>query len=303
MKLAIFALLLSITSSSCSQQLEMIADFIKSSKDKTISFITFDTAINESLEIAENFPHTPKTVFKIPTRALDNCTNYANIDFYIDAVSTTVFHHQENWLLVETLARMEFNDFVVFASWELIGSVLKCLTQPLARFLLIANTTTTINEAHAIRQLTNILNRTWVENGALNVFLSSHEKLFTFDPFHRNDDGSHGKLNSFAVSFESVGGKLKKLNGYPLRVDLFYSTYTMGRVKQPKSVQDYEGPDVDVARLTSEKLNATSLSLRSAQMCNNRNHIPSLSLSLSLFLLFSSRFGEERWRKVRIQAA
>jgi hypothetical protein len=266
MKLEIFAIIASLAAISVCKPLliykpeknhhhhldSVIASFVKSSpSDKTISVITFDNST------PFNFPASrPRMLFNVAPRALDNCTNYANIDFYDDAATPRAFSHG-NLTLIAMLARMEFNDFIiVVASSSLLESVLRCMVQPQPRFLLI------INEAPpSLSHLAAMLNRTWLENGAAKIFVASHDDggsgdVFKFDPFHENGDGSYGKLNSFtAVPFES---ETKQLNGYPLRVEIFTSTYTLARTKQPLSVDDFDGPDVDVARTTSQILNATS---------------------------------------------
>ncbi|KAG5681334.1 hypothetical protein PVAND_010779 [Polypedilum vanderplanki] len=191
-------------------------------------------------------------LFNLSPRALDNCTNYANIDFYDDINTTRVFRHHENLTLVEMLKQMEFNDFIIFTASKNLESILKCIVQPLVRFLLIVD-----EDLPSFKHLTAILNRTWIDNGAFKIFISSQDGIYTFDPFYRNNnDGSYGKLNWFPVPIER---KLKQLNGYPLRVELFSSTYTLARTKQPKNSDDFDGPDIDVARLTAAVLNATIL--------------------------------------------
>lgn len=66
-------------------------------------------------------------------------------------------------------------------------------------------------------------------------------------------------MNSFVTLYEWDERKLKELNVYPLRVELFQSTYTRTFLKEPKSVDDFNGPDADVVRVTRSILNSTSM--------------------------------------------
>jgi hypothetical protein len=109
------------------------------------------------------------------------------------------------------------------------------------------------------KNLTHMLNKTWTNNGALKVFISTYNTVYTYNPFHRNGDESFGKLNSFVdYTFDSDGGRdMRQLNGYPMRLEIFTSSYSIPRIKPPKSLSDFHGPDVDVAIVTAEVLNAT----------------------------------------------
>lgn len=50
---------------------------------------------------------------------------------------------------------------------------------------------------------------------------------------------------------------MRQLNGYSIRLEIFTSSYSIPRVKPPKTLLDFYGPDLNVAKVTGEILNAT----------------------------------------------
>jgi len=253
--IGIFIAVLLIKSSTTENQKtnEIIEKFVNSS-NRTVTFMSIDESIaNTSMHINQ-YSLTPKHVLQLNSSSLKNCSNYANVDFYENEITLTKF--KSNCKLQDILYLLEFSDFLIFTPSKFIASILKCIVQPMSRYLIIVTTMPTSETS----SITHMLNRTWIDNGALKIFILLYDKVITFNPFHRNGDGSFGKLNTFAVSFESSQTGFKNLNGYPLRVELFPATYTMARVKGiGKSVDDFHGPDSDVAKTMKEVLNATSM--------------------------------------------
>lgn len=232
---------------------EIIEKFVNSS-NRTVTFMSIDESITNTSMLINQHSLTPKHVLQLNSSSLKNCSNYANVDFYENEITLTKF--QSNCKLEDILYLLEFSDFLIFTPSKFIASILKCIVQPMSRYLIIVTTMPTLETS----SITHMLNRTWIDNGALKIFILLYDKVITFNPFHRNSDGSFGKLNTFAVSFESSQTGFKNLNGYPLRVELFPATYTMARVKGVgKSVDDFHGPDSDVAKTMKEVLNATSM--------------------------------------------
>lgn len=266
----VLILILIIQQSNSENLFNLIDKFIKSSNAAAISFISIERSVANGSVLIEQFQSIPKMIFTFDN--LNNCSDFANIDFYDDAIAMRKFskhRRRENLSLPEVLVQMEYNDFVISAPWNFVDAILKCFVHPLSRYLIIITAS-----SPSLTKLTIMLNTTWTNNGAFNVFIvaaspsQTYDKVFKFNPFHRNDDGSFGKLNHLvAMPFESA--ELKNLNGYPLRVELFASTYTLARSKQTKSVDEFYGPDADVAKMTRELLNATSKSVVCVCSCDD----------------------------------
>lgn len=257
MKELIFTIFLLVNLSSVASKTseEFIQDFISSSIT-AVTFISVDEASSNSSSVINKFHSIPKTILHLNSSALKNCSNYANVDFYGRNITAKKF--QSDFMLDEILYLNEFSDFLIFTPSKFIALMLKCIVQPRSRYLIQVTTTTTLEPL----SITHMLNETWNSNGALKIFILQQDKVISFNPFHRNDDGSYGKLNSFVASFKSSEWRFKNLNGYPLRVELFPSTFTMARIKGfYKTVDDFDGPDADVAKIMKAQLNATSMQL------------------------------------------
>jgi hypothetical protein len=256
LSITFFFLLSNVTISASQSQKsdEIISRFMESS-NRTITFISIDESItNCTLVINQHLP-TPRILLSLNSSILTNCSNYANVDFYDNEITLRKFKH--NCMLHDFLYLVEFSDFLIFTPSQFIALILKCIVQPLSRYLVIVTATASTLETSSI---THILNATWRDNGALKVTIVMHDKVITFDPFHRNDDGSFGKLNtivaeSYCGSFEH---ELKNLNGYPIAIEMFPATYTMKSFKGATSLDDFSGPDADIAKEMRHILNATS---------------------------------------------
>lgn len=253
--IGIFVAFLIIKSSTTENQKtnEIIEKFINSS-NRTVTFVSIDESITNTSMLINQHLLTPKHLLQLKSSSLKNCSNYANVDFYENEITLTKFQAYSK--LEDILYLLEFSDFLIFTPSKFIASILKCIVQPMSRYLIIV-TTMPILETSSI---THMLNSTWIDNGALKIFILLYDKVITFNPFHRNDDGSFGKLNTFVVSFESSETGFKNLNGYPLRVEIFVGPYTMAKIKGvTKTIDDFHGPDADVAKTVKEVLNATSM--------------------------------------------
>lgn len=250
MKVAFFLFLLQISSSEINNG--VVKRFIRSS-NKTISIATIDNAENNLQYIVHQFPGVPRAVLRFTNRTwIENCTSYANAELHDEDLSV-------RRKSIKILSGVEKHDFIVFTTLRAMEAALKCIVHPTTRFLIIVTDVSTKSPSITERNLTEMLNKTWTHNGALKVFISTHNTIHTYNPFYRNGDGSFGKLNSFVdYTFEGDGGRdMRQLNGYPMRLEMFTSSFTISRIKSPKSIQDFYGPDVNVAKTTENFLNAT----------------------------------------------
>lgn len=227
---------------------EVVEGFIRSANNKTIAIVSIDNAAESNFQFVTQ-EHRPRVILKLSHNEwLENCSSYANSE-------------DIHTKLIDILACLEHNDFIIFTSLNALPSALHCIVHPLSRFLLIVTDISTTSPS-IIEKLSYLLNTTWMSNGALKVFISTHNNTtYMFNPFHRNDDndGSFGKLNSLVnFSFDDDGcWDLRQLNGYPMRVELFYSTYAMPLRKPATTIEDFYGPDAHLASLAGKLWNSS----------------------------------------------
>lgn len=224
---------------------EIIEGFIESANNKTISIVSIDNAAGSNFQFVTQ-KHHPRMILRFTQSAwLENCSSYANSE-------------DIHTKLIDILACMEHNDFIIFTSLHSLASALHCIVHPLSRFLLLVTDIPTTSPS-IMERFSHLLNTTWTKNGALKVFISTHNNTtYMFNPFHRNDDnGSFGKLNSFVNYSFDDGRDLKQLNGFPTRVELFSSTYAMPLRKPATKIDDFYGPDAQLAKLTGKLWNSS----------------------------------------------
>lgn len=241
--------------SSFEQQLsnEVVEKFIKSST-KTVAIITIDGDVYEGkTSSVQTFMN-----FNLDSKSLVNCEHLTKVDKYSNSTSLiqlNKFRTSKTFKDFVENANCETCDNVIVTSSLFLDSVLKCFVNSIGTFLIVlTDTRITFSD----RDLMNTLSRTWTEQGALKVFISINDNVFSFDPFHRSSNGIFGKLNSF--SDPSALERIKNLNGYRLNVEIFAGTFTLSISKKPKNVDDFTGPDASAAKFIREQMNATSLS-------------------------------------------
>lgn len=254
MRVSLFVGVLALFIKSSKSMSEITEKFIRKS-NKTISIIAIDDEINKKV-----FFH-PKTslktfiMFNIQSEMLVNCKNLEKVDKYSNESTSPI--ELNKFRKLQTFKNFielqcEDCDNVIFSPSHFLDSIL-CFVNSFGTFLIIVtdNKTTFSDD-----ELMDMLSKTWTVNGALKVFLSMNDNVYSFDPFHRNPNGLFGKLNSF--SDPSDNQKLKNMNGYPMKVEMFSATFTYTTVKQPLRVDDFTGPDVNAALFIRDQLNATS---------------------------------------------
>jgi hypothetical protein len=256
----------------------IVEEFIRTAK-APISFAWIDDAESNFHFIVQRFSTMPRVLLRISHHTwLQNCSSYANTDTHEDGRQHHIYSK-----LIDILANVEHNDFIIFTSQHSLALVSHCIVHPLSRFLLIVTDISTTSPSITDRNLSHTLSTAWTRNGALKVFICTHNNtIYTFNPFHRNQDGSYGKLNSFVKPvFQEGSNLMQQLNGYPTRVELFSSTYAMPLTKSAKNLDDFYGPDANIARLTGEIWNSTSELLKNV---SDFQFIAFLSLSLTPLL-------------------
>lgn len=261
MKALVVAAIFGFFGTSSGQQIErreLVEKFLGHSKS-TVSVFYIDDDKNDENILDRNAEQNAFITFRIESDTLVNCEKLVK-----DDDSSKVMSADE---MGKFRASRDFSDFkdiwdemrsdsdsIMFVPSYFLNAALTCFTNPLGSFLIFLTDTET---TYTKQDLTTMLNKTWTRNGALKVFLSIDNNVLTFDPFHRNQNESWGKLNSVS-DWSFYKSTVNQLNRHSLGVEMFSGTFTMTSVKNPKSVDDFSGPDANAARFISERLNATS---------------------------------------------
>lgn len=259
----------------------LVENFITNS-NKTISIISVDEDF-----ISEKTLGKALMKFKVSNKSFTNCGDFVNSDKYSNITSTISLGKYRQTKTFKDFSDIRNGlscDYVIISSSLFLDSVLKCLVNSFGTFLI---SLTDNEKLFSDRDLIDLLNKTWTKSGALRVFVSIADNVYSFDPFHRNSDGIYGKLNLFSDLTMTEG--LANLNGYPLNVEMFGATYTSSLLKNPKKVDDFVGPDASAAKFIAKNLNATSESNVCACFLQQSNH--KLCFLVSLTPNDGTKFG------------
>ena len=231
---------------------EIIKNFISKS-NKTISIIN----VNDDFEFdLERSIEKVLIKFKIPSENFAGCEKFVKIDKYSNVSTSIVFSQFRKTKAFKDFVdiRNELKcDYVIFSRSHFLDSVLKCLVNSLGTYLIFL---TDNGKQFSHQDLTNLLNKSWTDNGALRVFVSIEDQIYSYDPFYRISEKVYGKLNLLSGFITTEG--LHDFNSYSLNVEMFSVSYTKSLVKNPKTVDDFIGPDASIARFIAKNLNATS---------------------------------------------
>lgn len=263
---------------------ELVENFINNSNN-SISIISIGDAFDESCFDEKAFVKS-FVKFRFVSETLKRCEKFAKVDKYSNvtmSIQLNKFRSSQSFENFVEIWNCVSCDYIIFSPSQMLASALKCFVSS-GRFLLLLTDSKTI---FTDGDLMDMLNRTWTENGALKVFLSINANVYSFNPFHRNSDGIYGKLNSLS-DVNIAGENITNLNGYRMNVEMFAGTFTSSKVKNPKNVDDFTGPDASTAKFISERLNATSKLRICVMFCNN---LFAALISVSLVVNDGMKFG------------
>ncbi|XP_062539170.1 uncharacterized protein LOC134207471 [Armigeres subalbatus] len=144
--------------------------------------------------------------------------------------------------------------YVVFSSGDTFETTLKCLMDPRGTYLVSLD-----DEADfGVGRMFNLMNSLWLHSGSYRLFFMKDEQIYTFDPFAINGTG-YGALIAVKEAQDIPEIPESNFNGYPLRIDIFRSTYSEPAAQSANATKTvFEGADVEVSRVFAEVLNFTA---------------------------------------------
>jgi hypothetical protein len=87
------------------------------------------------------------------------------------------------------------------------------------------------------------------------------KQIFTFNPFARTENENiSGIVHLLDEDNIIVDSNLNDLNGYPLKIEMFWSAFSTANPPNGFETFDFKsftGPDADVARMLVQRMNVT----------------------------------------------
>ncbi|XP_065077554.1 uncharacterized protein LOC135700824 [Ochlerotatus camptorhynchus] len=142
--------------------------------------------------------------------------------------------------------------YVVLTSWSTFQASMKCLLDPVATYLVVLSSPAGFNR----EELSNLFSSVWIHEGVYRVFFLVGTQIYTFDPFLANGS-NYGVLKELKDVTDIPSVPRSDFNGYPLRIDMFRSTYSATIVNEKENTVDFFGGDVEASREFAKALNLT----------------------------------------------
>ncbi|XP_058447623.1 uncharacterized protein LOC131428001 [Malaya genurostris] len=143
--------------------------------------------------------------------------------------------------------------YIVFANLSTFGTLMRCLLDPVGTYLVILE-----NEGHVERnEIMRLLKSIWQNQGVYRLFVVAGPEIHTFDPFAINGS-SFGTLLQLSEVGKTPQVPKGDFKGYPLRVDMFWSTYS---VPVPNTTVFFSGADAVVCDVFVKAFNFTAIHL------------------------------------------
>lgn len=146
--------------------------------------------------------------------------------------------------------------YIIFTSIHALEYYVGCIFNRGGTFLFIIDDVRN-NEDH-MDKINETFSNAWNRVNNLRMYILVNQEIFTFNPF-KKVNGKFGVTEKFDEENILIEENLKDLNGYPLRIEMFWSVFSVpkdGRSSQNLSL--YHGPDVTVAKMLTERMNLTS---------------------------------------------
>lgn len=147
--------------------------------------------------------------------------------------------------------------YVVFANLSGFRQLMKCLLDPVGTYLVMFNT----SEEYDVDRLGRFLRSVWRHRGVYRLYVLAGRRIYTWDPFGRNGTLEFGVLKELTLDGELVKVPELDFQGYPLNIDMFWSTYSEPVDRDNLSRSEFIGVDVIVSEVLANTLNLTRESL------------------------------------------
>ncbi|KAG5681339.1 hypothetical protein PVAND_010784 [Polypedilum vanderplanki] len=150
-----------------------------------------------------------------------------------------------------------YGGYILFCPFYLVDYFIGCLVNRAGTFLIIIDENVKDENSESfMRQVNSTFYKTWKNSSCLKLHILINKTIFTFDPFERVASGVYGKVKVFEELWTEED--LKRINGYPLYVDIFWSAFSISTDNFTSlSLKKMEGPDIEVTRVIGEQMNAT----------------------------------------------
>lgn len=141
--------------------------------------------------------------------------------------------------------------FILFTSLENLERYIGCLGNRHGTFLFII--VSTVIDANYKQLVEKVMASAWKSFGNFKVSVLVNRLLFTYNPFKRVNNHTYGSIKIFENLY--TDSDLRHINLYPLRVEIFWSAFSL--THGGSDIKKFKGPDIDVTLMIARRLNSS----------------------------------------------
>ncbi|XP_058448671.1 uncharacterized protein LOC131428640 [Malaya genurostris] len=146
--------------------------------------------------------------------------------------------------------------YVVLADLNVFETLMRCLLDPTGTYLIVPDSAMEFNPSKVMRLMKSV----WSNQGVNRLFVLMGEIVYAFDPF-RISNGTYGFLIELTDTLKIPSIPVQNFNGYPLKIDIFRSTYSDQITGKNGTKSELRGPDVVASQVFAKRLNFTAIRL------------------------------------------
>lgn len=154
----------------------------------------------------------------------------------------------------------EYEAIVMVFHRNEVHNIRQTKLHPSGRYLILSE----VNFNESQLRATALLEDMWTHvRSTTLVMVFPDAGMHIYNPFRRTSRSRYGALEPFDIAVDYGRQLVANLNGYPLRLDVFDSSFTIPMTKSvngKKVVQYYYGPDKDTIDVLCERMNFTGKS-------------------------------------------
>ncbi|KAL7029684.1 hypothetical protein ACKWTF_006319 [Chironomus riparius] len=153
--------------------------------------------------------------------------------------------------------KFHYAGYIIFSTFYGLDYYTGCLFNRGGTFLFIIHEPIDENENY-LEVINSTFYKAWKLVGNIKLHILINKEILIFNPFERNNEGKFGRIKLFDEGNLFLEETLKSLNGYPLNIEMFWSVFSTSTDSfKSSNFSTYQGPDADVAKMLTQRMNAT----------------------------------------------
>ncbi|XP_053699342.1 uncharacterized protein LOC128746318 [Sabethes cyaneus] len=149
----------------------------------------------------------------------------------------------------------QYYGYVLYTDLSSFAALMRCLLDPVGTYLIVLD-----SKGSEMNELEPLLKSIWNREGVFRCFVLTNEQLLVFNPFLMKNS-THGYLVDLRSVADIPQVPERNFNRFPLRIDIFKSTYSDTITSGTGAKRDLSGPDVVVSWVFAKRFNFTPIRL------------------------------------------